>query len=316
MNILFCLVAVACAYTPLEYEALYDKFLTDHNKLYDGDEAFYRFKVFKTNIDHIDEHNNGSHCWTLSRNKFSDITEAEFSRIYLGNIRIPKHSVSAVKSCLGDNIHRPEPVVAVESGPHADVDWRGTGALSPIIDQGQCACCWAIATSAAVEAAEFIKTQVLTPLSKQALMDCSGPYGNHGCNGGHFYNAFNFIKAKGIPTETSYPFTGGKVGHCKSYTISTKISKMKHTHNLETDVAKQPLSVAVDARKWQHYSRGTFCCKEERISLNHAVLLVGSYSDYWIIKNSWGTDWGIGGFMHLSKTYDCGITQDAFYPTI
>jgi len=297
MKFLACLLAVACAYTDVEYETHFKTFLKDFNKVYEDEEITYRFGVFKSNFNAIQEHNSGNFSWTKGVNQFTDLTEQEFSKIYLGYIHRPR-----------------EPAAVIESGPHADVDWRGKGAMTPIKDQKQCGSCWAFSSTGGIEGAEFVKSGSVTSLSEQSLVDCSGSYGNQGCNGGLMDNAFKYVKAKGIPTESSYPYTA-KDGSCKSYTISTKISTFTDTSNLASDVAKQPISVAVDASKWSSYRSGTYSCSG-RVSLDHGVLLAGSYSSYWIIKNSWGPSWGLSGFMQLSKSSDCGVTQAASYPTI
>merc|ERR1719361_3026471 len=275
---LFFLFATALAYTDLEYETHFKTYLTDYGKVYEGDEVQYRFGVFKSNMDDILEHNSGNHSWTKGVNQFSDMTEKEFRTTMLGYIHRPRENVAVI----------------ADSGPHADVDWRGKGAMTPIKDQGQCGSCWAFSSTGGIEGAEFVKSGSVTSLSEQALVDCSGSYG--------------------IPTETSYPYTA-RDGSCKSFTISTKISTYKDTTNLASDVAQQPISVAVDASKWSSYRSGTYSCSG-RVSLDHGVLLAGSYSSYWIIKNSWGPSWGMSGFMQLSKTNDCGVTQAASYPTI
>merc|ERR1712203_262503 len=76
-----------------------------------------------------------------------------------------------------------------------------------------------------------------------------------------------------------------------------------------------PLSVAVAASPWSFYGGGVFdgCDYDKNIEINHAVQLVGygtdaSEGDYWIIRNSWGPNWGENGFMRLKResTAVCG----------
>jgi len=72
-----------------------------------------------------------------------------------------------------------------------------------------------------------------------------------------------------------------------------------------------PLAIAVDASSFQSYDSGILTCSS--YGLNHGVLLVGYGSengqDFWIVKNSWGKNWGEAGFVNVSaaKGEDCMI---------
>jgi len=296
------LLASVSAFTEIEYETEFKSFLTTYNKIYEEEELQYRFGVFKASMDDVSEHNSGEHTYEKGINQFSDLTEKEFQKIYLGYLSRPR-KVSI------------EPVV---EAPTADVDWRGKGALTAVKDQAQCGSCWAFSSTGGMEGAEFISKGKATSLSEQALVDCSGSYGNQGCNGGLMDNAFKYIKENGLPEESAYPYTA-KNGKCKSFTPFTKLASFTDvsggTAGLATALVQQPISVAVDARKWSPYKSGVFECKG-LVQLDHGVLLVASYSEYWVIKNSWGPSWGMSGFIQLSKQHDCGATKEPSYPTI
>ena len=149
------------------------------------------------------------------------------------------------------------------------------------------------------------------------LLDCAYLlYGNQGCNGGLMDNAFKFVKAKGIVHQDEYPYIA-KRQTCQIKTGPFKIGSFTPINsctNLANALTARPISVAVDATNWATYKSGTFSnCATK---LNHGVLLVGMNDDYWTIKNSWSTKWGLEGYIHLSRGNTCGICNQASYPSL
>ena len=93
-----------------------------------------------------------------------------------------------------------------------------------------------------------------------------------------------------------------------------------------TAIVQQPVSVAVEADQsaWQFYSGGVVTAANCGTQLDHGVLAVGygtsAGTDMYIVKNSWGADWGLQGYIYLERTSandagTCGIQMMASYPT-
>jgi len=289
-------------------------YVKEFNKVYTADELFTRFQNFKDNKQMIDAHNAKGLAWEMGVNQFTDLTEQEFSNLYLG------YRPRSNDYLRTQNLHvRPEGQVMGDS-----LDWRTKGAVTPVKDQGQCGSCWAFSTTGSVEGANQIKSGQLVSVAEQQLVDCAGSSGNQGCNGGLMDDAFEYIiKNGGIGSEASYPYTA-KDGKCKQVAKVATVSKYTDVKkndegDLMSAVNIEPVSVAVDAASWSAYKKGIMsglCGK----SLDHGVLAIGygteGSQDYWLVKNSWGTSWGESGFIRLIRNKnECGIAEAASYPT-
>ena len=192
------------------------------------------------------------------------------------------------------------------------IDWTTKdGAVTPVKNQGACGSCWAFSATGVMESWAGLKGNKVS-LSEQQLVDCSGSYGNHGCQGGWPSSALKYIQAKGIATGSSYPYTA-KNGQCKTQGGTFKISgysSFSGCSGLISGINSSPISVTVDANKWSSYKSGIF--SNCGTSIDHAVLLVGvDASSNWKIKNSWGTSWGESGYIRLAKGDTCGVCRNA-----
>ncbi|XP_071956237.1 procathepsin L-like [Antedon mediterranea] len=296
----------------------------DHYKAYTPEEEVYRRSVFEDNQKFIQKHNaeyaKGLHTYTVGTNKFADLTNAEFVSIYNGYRRVNTTRRSTyVKSGNFKN--------------QVQVDWRAKGAVTPVKNQGQCGSCWAFSTTGSLEGQHFLKTDKLVALSEQNLVDCSGKSGNEGCEGGLMDQAFEYIKANGgIDTEASYPyeavddtcrFNPNTIG--ATFTGYTDIPTGSESALQEAVTKIGPISAGIDASsyKFQLYKDGVYddhSCSSTL--LDHAVLVVGYGEEldklYWLVKNSWGTTWGMEGYIMMSrdKNNQCGIATAASYPLV
>jgi C1A family cysteine protease len=123
----------------------------------------------------------------------------------------------------------------------ASVDWRERGAVTPVKNAGQCGSSWAFAATAAVEGALVVHGKFLTSLSEQEIIDCSGAYGNQGCDGGSSKAALQWIVGHGITSESAYPYTA-RNGSCKSG--KAVVARITAVQSVKTDVASLMAAVA------------------------------------------------------------------------
>jgi len=317
--ILVLLAAVVCI-NAITTEQSFKLWMGQHNKNYVNDvEYTYRLGVYRSNLEFIEEHNRMNKGFSVAVNKFADLTSTEFASIYNG-YRMPFNRTTKTVAPL-NRFFAPD-----------SVDWRTKGAVTEVKNQQQCGSCWAFSTTGSLEGAYFIAKGQLNSVSEQQLVDCSGSFGNYGCDGGLMDSAFQYIiSVKGIEAEDTYPYTA-QDGNCqfdKSQIVSTISSFVDVTSGSESSltaaIVNQPVSVAIDASQssFQFYSGGVYYepnCSSDQ--LDHGVLAVGygtqSGSDYYIVKNSWGSDWGSSGYILMSrnKSNNCGIATAASYPTV
>lgn len=180
--------------------------------------------------------------------------------------------------------------------------------------------CWTFSAANAIEAAYARRFNQLIDVSEQQMVDCVYP-NYDGCKGGWPADALNYLTSKGGSVdEVSYPYTG-VTGTCKTNLVpKVKLSGPRTITNFSTNfsdiktaiVAYGSLSICVDATEWPYYGTGIFKARQLG-NLNHAVNLIGWGSengqDFWLIRNSWGPNWGESGYIRMSTT-----VGSTFYP--
>jgi len=324
--LLLGLVVVSCSADFLfgseeYYRSSFASFMSKYDKKYPSDELVYRFKVFKANLDFVATHNKKNLSYTLGMNRFGDMPFAEFHAKYTGLNYVQRDFIRSRNHVHEENVNNP-----------ASVDWRSKNAVTPVKDQGQCGSCWAFSATGSMEGSYAIAKGSLLSLAEQQLVDCSGSFGNQGCNGGLMDYAFEYVIKNGITTEDKYPYKAVDQ-RCKSplppaaIHITSYVDVQSNSDPaLETAVAKGPVSVAIEADQpaFQFYKSGVFSDPSCGTMLDHGVTAVGYDVDskktkYWIVKNSWGADWGSNGYiMMLRKTGagQCGINMENSYAVV
>ncbi|XP_052012976.1 cathepsin Q-like [Apodemus sylvaticus] len=335
---LLCLGVVSCASAfdhSLDVE--WQEWNIKYDKSYTPEEEVLKRTVWEENVKRIKLHNMenslGKNTFTMEVNEFADMTDEEFKDMITGFTLLNNNTVKHPwKRELGS--------VFPKSWSWRDalpkfVNWRKEGYVTRVKDQGQCNSCWAFPVTGAIEAQIFKKTGKMIPLSVQNLVDCSKPQGNRGCYGGTTYNAFQSVLHNGgLEAEATYPYEE-KEGLCR-YNPKNSAAKIirfvalpeNEDVLMDAVATKGPVASGINVvySSFRFYKTGVYHEPRCKRAVNHAVLVIGygfegnetDPNNYWLIKNSWGKRWGLGGYMKIAKDRNnhCGIASFAQYPIV
>jgi C1A family cysteine protease len=299
--------------------ALFNDFVIKYEKRYDSlDEFNHRFAIFQTNLRRIAEMNAQQGKENFGINGLADLSREEFV-----NTRVMKnlpYRAPNLDANANFNV----------TGPATIVDWRTKGVITPVKDQGNCGSCWAHSADEATESFYAIKYGVLNVLSVQQCTACTYDY--NGCNGGWPYNAYisGIDDRLGIELDSAYPYNIAMAGVCQlagGVATNPKADDSGYTSpkagQLQTMLdSTGPVSVCLAAESWQYYTGGVLSSCPG--SVDHCVQAVGynsaptnGWNPYWIVRNSWGVDWGYAGYIYLDMTVPdiCYIQDYMTYPT-
>ena len=303
----------------------FQSFVQKFEKIYGAEEFGRRYSIFKDNLAHINELNSHNDGAVYEVTKFADLTPEEFKRVY----RSPRsYTGEELRAAMGSASAVEASSVSSAQDIPDTVDWVTKGAVTPVKNQGQCGSCWAFSATGNIEGQWFLKKGQLVSLSEQNLVDCDKV--DHGCEGGLPQNAYEFIyQQNGIDTEASYPYMGID-SSCKFNPNTIGATVQQNWTMLQKDetvmatwlASNGPISIGINAENLQFYSGGIsdplFCSAEK---LDHGVLIVGYGTGknwlgkevpYWLIKNSWGENWGEKGYFRIIRGKNkCGVAENA-----
>lgn len=245
---------------------------------------------------------------------YTAVLERPPSQLFGELNEMPIHEVNAIKSAM-----RAKPleefVITVDTdGLPSAYDARDHGWVSPVVDQDGCGSCWVFAAVAMYESNYLKVNNTLAKASEQYALNCSG---GGSCGGGLSYKVFRWMvdNNKNLEKRTNLPYVGSK-GSCPTGSIGTNyyatswtvlrpdddISKIATPALIKNAIMQYgAVKSSLVASGWSGYTSGVldgYPSNFSSPSSNHAILIVGwdNSKQAFLIKNSWGTDWGYDGF--------------------
>jgi len=219
---------------------------------------------------------------------------------------------------------------AAMADPPAAFDSRTQwpGLIHPIRDQQRCGSCWAFSASEVLSDRVAISINKASPvLSPEDMVSCDKT--DMGCQGGQLPNAWDYLKSTGIVSDNCLPYTAGtgtapacpdKCSDSENWAQSKVKAKSSYAINGVQDMMKEimtngPIQVAFMVYKsFMSYTSGVYSKHFWELvpEGGHAVKIIGwgtdSGNDYWLVANSWNTNWGEEGYFRIKRGSDqCGI---------
>lgn len=310
------------------------EFMTEHARAYMRGTKTYieRRALFQRRLAQVHAQNRRpGRSWTAAINGFSDWTDGELRQLrgWRGTARFP----SAVRP----------PVALPQTELPTQVDWRNLTTAAVAHNQGGCGSCWAVACAEVLDMHVEIYGDQGAPIffSSQELVDCvPNPHncgGTGGCEGGTMELAFGYMLKYGLSTASAYPYTGasqpcafardpgellspegddsvgvwyaqeGDAGPSIGITAWERLPMNDYEELMTAVATRGPVVVAVAADDWALYSSGIFdSCPDTEAVVDHAVALIGYGPGYWLLRNSWGTNWGEQGNIRLLRSANEG----------
>jgi hypothetical protein len=315
MKAVYALSLLAAAASALTYETdpFWKAYKATFDKHYESSfEEFRRYEIFNANMRKAAEYN-----------ALGD--DAEYGMTPVSD-RFPEEIMMTITPPTGLDVDTlPEPTAEQAAAAPASFDARTYGWVPAIRNQGQCGSCWAFATTSVI-AINYAKKHGGSPLvlSEQQFVDCDKS--NYGCSGGWPIVAATYAK-NGVMLNSDYSYTA-RVGTCKFNSgkvkarVSTTGELSKSASAMKDAIYNNGAIVGLlNADKMQSYRGGIISASNCPARTAHAIAIVGwgnsGSTPYWIIRNSWGSNWGESGYCRIVMNQNaCGIETWPEYITV
>lgn len=200
-------------------------------------------------------------------------------------------------------------------GYPTSTDLRSGGFITGVKDQGGCGSCVAFGVAAAAEGRarkQRNDPNLAVDYSEAHLFYCHAREEGRRCNNGWWtHKALDVFRDKGVVDDACYPYTAGdqacsnlcsdansRLTKIKSWKRLTSTSDMKEWLSTEGPLVAC-FTVYAD---FYSYRSGIYKHVSGESKGGHCVCCVG-YNDsqqYWICKNSWGSNWGEEGYFRIA----------------
>jgi len=297
-------------------------------------------KVVETEIHEInEEYEAGKVSWFDRLNPLSDMPEDEFLSQKTGSVDADGYARGLLEPPEDEKVDEKSERYfdqfrySRSSAPdsYSSVD---RGYVSPIKNQRNCGSCVAFASAAVIETAFKKKVGVFGDYSEQQFVDCGfGINGANGCDGAVPYAYLKWIAdTRLMPAhEAQYPYKSVRntcPASLPEYNQGVRVKESYYSYKNDEELMKQMVyehgAVVASVKSkgpFSDYGGGVFsgCPHDPSAGTDHAIAVVGYGTEggvpYWLIKNSWGENWGDKGFIKLQRGVNmCNI--GSFYATI
>jgi len=128
------------------------------------------------------------------------------------------------------------------------------------------------------------------------------------------------IDGGGMALDSDYPYVARdqscrtRVPRAAAIPGFVKLPENNYTALLAAVATMGPVAINVAASSWSGYSSGVYTCAQDETDINHVVQLVGygtdsSLGDYWLVRNSWGPNWGENGYIRIQRHSDGDMSK-------